>query len=223
MKILFLGYRDWALQAFKEVAKHPKIDIYKVLHSQSELKLSNLEEFDLLITLGWSDELGPDVCKRIRAIGLHCAELDRYSYGTPLQLQIIDRILKTKHRIFPFVYLDSSKRAHTHTREFSHEVDLYLHGDIENIFFQLTATSIVLLNSYLDDYPNISYRKWPAETIVREKRTPADSKIKKEDLPIISTEELYNLIRSLGGPYPHAYIEDEVGKLYFERVRFKKK
>ncbi len=223
MKILFLGYRDWAIRAFEGLTSHPKIERYKILRSQKELDLTNLEEFDLLVTLGWSDELGADVCERIPAIGLHCAELDRYSYGTPLQLQIIDRIVKTKHRIFPFVYVDNAERAHTHTREFSHEMDLFLHGNIEDIFYQLTSTSIALLNCYFDDYPNIYYQKWPAESVVREKRTPADSRIKKEDLTSISTEDLYNLIRSLGEPYPNAYIEDEVGKLYFERVRFKKK
>lgn len=223
MKILFLGYRDWAIRAFESLINHPKIESYRVLRSQKELELTNLEEFDLLVTLGWSDELGADVCGRISAIGLHCAELDRYSYGTPLQLQIIDRIIKTKHRIFPFIHLDKVQRAHTHTREFSHEVDLFLHGNIEDIFFQLTSTSIALINSYFDDYPNISYQKWPAESVVRKKRTPVDSLIKKEDLPNISTEDLYNLIRSLGDPYPNAYIEDEAGKLYFERVRFKKK
>jgi hypothetical protein len=149
--------------------------------------------------------------------------LDRYSYGSPIQLQIIDGINITKHRVFPFSWDEKSGRAHTHTREYSHETLLSLHGNIQDIFLQLTSTSILLLNQYLDDYPNISYKKWPEEKEVRKKRNPADSKISKQDLAALSTEDLYNLIRCLGYPYPNAHIEDERGILYFERARFVKK
>jgi hypothetical protein len=223
MNVVFLSYRDWANKALARVARHPKIKKNIRSHSADELSKINLEDYDLLITLGWSEELGPSVCSRINAIGLHCAELDRYSYGSPIQLQIIDGITITKHRIFPFVWDSSSRRAHTHTREYSHETLLSLHGDIEDIFDQLTSTSILLINQYLDDFPNISYKKWPEETEIREKRTPIDSKIPKESLGSISTLDLYNIVRCLGNPYPNAYIEDDKGTLYFERVRFIKK
>ncbi len=223
MKIVFLSYRDWANKALIRVAQHPRITHYVQCHQMHELDALDLEDYDLLITLGWSEELGSSICSRIQAIGLHCAELDRYSYGSPLQLQIIDGITITKHRIFPFVWDDSSGRAHTHTREYSHETLLSLHGNIEDIFEQLTTTSILLLNQYLDDFPNISYKKWPEEKEVRQKRNPIDSKVPMEILASISTLDLYNLIRCLGKPYPNAYIEDDQGTLYFERVRFVKK
>lgn len=223
MKIVFLSYRDWANKALLVAAQHPKISHSVHCHRASELEVLDLEDFDLLITLGWSDELGPSVCSRITAIGLHCAELDRYSYGSPLQLQIIDGITITKHRIFPFLWDELSRRAHTHSREYSHETLLSLHGNIEDIFAQLASTSILLINQYLDDFPNISFKKWPEENEIREKRTPIDSKITQENLLTMSTLDLYNLIRCLGHPYPNAYIEDDQGTLYFERVRFVKK
>ncbi len=223
MNVVFLSYREWANKALARVAQHPKIIRGIQFHSADELNKLNLEDYDLLITLGWSDELGQSVCSRINAIGLHCAELDRYSYGSPIQLQIIDGITITKHRIFPFVWDASSGRAHTHTREYSHETLLSLHGNIEDIFEQLTTTSILLLNQYLDDFPNISYKKWPEEMEVRKKRNPIDSKLAKENLVSISTLDLYNFIRCLENPYPNAYIEDDQGTLYFERVRFVKK
>lgn len=220
MNVVFLSYRQWAIDALAKVAKHPKIANRIHCHEAAELDRVRLEDFDLLITLGWSDELGPSICSRIKAIGLHCAELDRYSYGSPLQLQIIDGITITKHRIFPFVWDPESQRAHTHTREFSHETLLSLHGNVEDIFEQLTSTSVLLLNQYLDDYPNVTFQKWPEEAVVRPKRTPADSRIEKQDLASLSTRDLYNLIRCLGAPYPNLHVEDEAGTLYFERVRF---
>jgi len=223
VKVIFLSYRDWANDALIRVATHPKISHSVHCNHAGELDNLDLEDYDLLVTLGWSDELGPSICSRIAAIGLHCAELDRYSYGSPLQLQIIDGITITKHRIFPFLWDDLSGRAHTHSREYSHETLLSLHGNIEDIFAQLTSTSILLLNQYLDDFPNISYKKWPKEIEVRKKRTPTDSKIIKENLASMSTLDIYNLIRCLGSPYPNACIEDDQGIIYFERVRFVKK
>jgi methionyl-tRNA formyltransferase len=223
MKVLFLGYRSWSKEAIEKVVSHPKIENYLICQSKKDFEVVDLEKFDLLVTLGWSEELGEGICSKIKAIGLHCAELDRYSYGTPIQLQIIDGIVKTKHRIFPFIYDPTSNRAHTHTREYSHEMDLYLHGGMEDIFYQLTATSIALLNAFFDDYPNIVFKKWPEESITRAKRVPEDSKLEREDFRNYSTKYLYNLIRSLGSPYPNAYVEDEFGTLYFERVRYRKK
>lgn len=223
MNVIFLSYREWANKALARVAQHQKVLKSLHLHTADELENICLEDYDLLITLGWSDELGPSICSRIKAIGLHCAELDRYSYGTPIQLKIIDGITTTKHRIFPFVWDASSARAHTHTREYSHETLLSLHGNIEDIFDQLTSTSIVLLNKYLDDFPNISYNQWPEEKLSRKKRNPIDSKLTKEALASMSSLELYNFIRCLGSPYPNAFIEDDKGTIYFERVRFLEK
>ena len=223
MRIIFLSYRDWANAALYSVANHPKISESIHCHNSKDLEQLDLEKYDLLITLGWSDELGKSVCSRINAIGLHCAELDRYSYGSPLQLQIIDGITVTKHRIFPFIWDEFSGRSHTHSREYSHETSLSLHGEISDVFAQLTSTSILLLNQYLDDFPNITYSKWPEEDEIRKKRLEKDSRLTKENFDTMSSVQLYNFIRCLGTPYPNAFMEDEKGIIYFEKVRFKKK
>ena len=183
----------------------------------------NLQEYDLLMTCGWSEELGLEITDKIKAIGVHCAELDRYSYGTPIQNQIIDGITITKHRIFDFIYDEKSNRAHTHNRLYSHEVDLDLSSNMEDILDNMTQTSIELFNMYLEDYPNINWKKWPAENIIRKKRVPLDSKLTKQEFIGMNTLELYNFFRCLEDPYPNGYIEDESGKLYVKKVEFKRK
>jgi len=183
----------------------------------------DLSKYDLLITCGWSQELGEEVTGKIEAIGVHCAELDRYSYGTPIQLQIIDGITRSKHRIFSFTYDKSSARAHTHNRLYSHEVDLDYSGNMEDILEQLTVTSKVLFIRYLDDYPEIEWKQWPAEDIVRPARRPADSILSKEDVARMDTEQLYNFFRCLEDPYPNGAIEDDKGTLYIQKVMYKKK
>lgn len=223
MKLLFLAYRKWALNVYPTVAKHPKVTDILLCKTRDELNNVSLSDFDLIVSCGWSEELGPEIVNQVEAIGVHCAELDRYSYGTPIQLQIIDGITRSKHRIFSFTYDEKSKRAHTHNRLYAYEVDLDLSGNMEDILEQLTVTSKALFNMYLDDYPNINWREWPAEDIIKHKRKPEDSKLSKEQIMKMNTKELYNFFRCLEYPYPNGYIEDEAGRLYIHRVTYKEK
>ena len=223
MNVIFLAYRQWSLDVYPTIVKHPKVNKCVLCKTHEELMALDLSHYDLLLTCGWSQELGEEVVSKIEAIGVHCAELDRYSYGTPIQLQIIDGVTRSKHRIFSFTYDKDSTRAHTHNRLYSHEVDLDYSGNMEDILEQLTVTSKVLFNRYLDDYPNIEWKQWPAEDIVRPARKPQDSLLSKEDLMKMDTEQLYNFFRCLEDPYPNGAIEDEKGILYIQKVMYKKK
>lgn len=224
MKIIFVAYREWAIKVYPKIKNHPKISESVFCGTIDEIYELNLTNFDLLITVGLSHKIENGVYDQIPTIGLHCAELDRYSYGSPIQLQIIDGIIKSKHRIFRLTSGgEESSRSHAHTREYAQEVDLFLHGGITDIFEQLYFTSINLLNEFIDEYPKIVWRQWPEENIVRIPRKPEDSKLDKNDLAKISTKEMYNLIRALEYPYPNIYIEDEEGILYFNKVSFKQK
>jgi len=223
MKTLFLAYRSWSLEVYDHIKNNCNLTQQMILcKSLEELECFKLEDFDLLITCGWSDEL-EEITKRILTIGVHCAELDRYSYGTPIQLQILDGISFTKHRIFKFTSSQNSSRAHTHTREYSHEVDLDLSGGIDQIFRQLTATSVHLFNLFLNDFPYVVWKKWPVESIKTNARTPEDSVFSMKTISKKSTKEIYDIARCLESPYPNMCIEDDFGYLYIEKVRFVKK
>jgi len=223
MRIIFLAYRPWAIDVFNTIEKHPKVSESTLCTTVADLNKLVISKYNLLITCGWSDELPIKVAQNIEAIGVHCAELDRYSYGSPLQLQIIDGLKRTKHRIFSFTHDPKSSRAHTHNRLFSHEVDLDLSGGMEEVLTQMTATSKVLFNWFLDDFPSIEWNQWPEEDVVRSKRNPSDSVLTKRDIENMTTEQLYNFFRSLEDPYPNGCLEDEFGTLYINKVYFKKK
>lgn len=223
MKVIFLAYRDWAKKVYPTIAKHPKVSEVAYCTDGSQLDQLRVQDFDLLISVGWSEELGKEITESIVCIGVHCAELDRYSYGSPIQLQVIDGVKFSKHRIFSFTWDENSARAHTHNRLYSHEVDLDLSGGMDEILEQMTATSKVLFNMYLYDYPNITWKEWAEEVLVRPKRMPEDSRLCKEDLQKMSTKELYDFFRCLEDPYPNGYIEDDMGRLYINKVTFKAK
>ena len=97
MKVIFLAYREWSLDVYKAIERHPNVQFCVLCKTQVELEKLDLNDFDLIISCGWSEELGNETLSKIKAIGVHCAELDRYSYGSPIQLQIIDGITRTKY------------------------------------------------------------------------------------------------------------------------------
>lgn len=95
---------------------------------------------------------------------------------------------------------------------------------MNDIFINLENTSIILLTKFINTFPDkIKYKIWPEEKVVRKKRTPMDSKIKKSFFNKKKLIDIYNFIRCLEDPYPNAYIEDKFGKLLFKKVRYVKK
>jgi len=218
MKLLFLAYRDWAIEVFPSVVKHPRVKQAVLARSTGEM-LQKLEQesFDLILFCGWSDEPVKDVVERIPTFTAHCAAHDKYSPGTPLQNQINDGVRFTKQRLVRVGYPELS------LRQYSHEVDLDISGGVEDIFLQMKATCIALFNMFLYDYPDLEWRIWPLSEELRRKRTPADSKLGKEDFSRLNARQLYDFMRGLEAPYPNAYLEDDTGKLYFAKVSFKGK
>ena len=156
MKVIFLGYREWALNAFAEIKHHSKIKKYKICMSDEELLLNDLNDYDSLITLGWSDELGEDITSKLKQLACIVLSLTGILTELPIQNQIIDGIKVTKHRIFPFIWDPKSKELTLIQENFSHEVDLSLEGSMEDIFQELSKTSIILLSKFLNDFPNIN-------------------------------------------------------------------
>jgi hypothetical protein len=171
--------------------------------------------YDMILFCGWSDTPVKEIVERIPTFTAHCAADDIYSPGTPLQNQIIDDIRFTKHRLVRVGYPELS------LRQYSHEVDLDISGNMTDIFLQLKATCIALFNMFLYDYPNVEWKEWPASQEQRPKRTPKDSRITSDMLTSMTTRRLYDFIRGLEDPYPNAFLEDEHGRLYFNKVHFK--
>ena len=222
MKIILLGYRKWAKDAFLEL-KNKKIKKTIIIDNKKKLNSISIKNYDLLVTLGWSSNINKKILRNIKTIGLHCAKLDRYSYGSPLQNQIIDGVEITKHRVFPFRENKNFGRIHVTTREYSHEISLSLKGNINDIFENLKNTSIKLINKFINQYPNIKYKKWPSEKIIKRKRLSKDSLITINDLKKCSLKQLYNKMRCLEDPYPNAYLKDKTGTLFIKKVRYQKK
>lgn len=229
MRVAFCAYRDWAKSVITTIQRHPKVtdvihvvdnkDLGTILHGGYPRGLSRRCP-DVVLFCGWStppEKWMVDV--GIPMFSEHPAASDRYSPGTPLQNQILDGITRTKHRLVKVGFPELSPRT------WSHEVDMELSGNMDDILEQMQATSRVLFTRFLDDYPEIEWHTWPELPVQDQvpRRTPEMSQITLDEVNNLSTKELYDRLRCLESPYPNGYIEDQHGRLYIERVRFQAK
>lgn len=224
MNVIFCAYRDWAKRCLPTVAKHPRVSEVRHAEDNDELEylLNTWPEASIVLFAGWSTPPTQELFETFDKVPMfteHPAASDRYTPGTPLQNQILDGIKFTKHRLVQVGYPELS------LRRYSHEVDMDLSGNMDDILFQMEATSKTLFNMFLDSYPNIEWKEWPAvdEKDQVARRVPAQSQLMWSEVGSFTTKQLFDKIRCLESPYPNAYLEDEHGKIYFERVRYEAK
>lgn len=224
MKIIFAAYRIWALEVLKDIQHHPKISEIHHVSSIEELEtfVANLpdnHDYAMVMLCGWSWQVSQETLAKIPVISEHPAYLDEYSLGTPLQNQIVDGISITSHRVVKIGYPELGAREYSA----KHEVDMSLSGNMDDILDRMWRTSYEIYSKFLDDWPHVIWSQWPKAEGYRAPRKPRDSRLTREELSCLSTQRLYDHIRMLGVPYPNAFIEDDDGILYFERVSFKSK
>lgn len=227
MKVIICAYRRWALDVIPTIRKHHNVSDVELVTNNDELEkklwstLTNNETNDtIVLMIGWSTP--PE--KHIVDMGIpifteHPSTSDRYSPGSPLQNQVLDGVRYTKHRLVKVGFPELS------LRQWSHEVDIDLTGNMDDILLSMTTTSKQLFNMFLDDYPNVAWKTWDEVPLEEQaaRRTPEQSKVTREFLSRASAREIYDLFRCLEDPYPNAFFEDETGKVYFKRVEFKSK
>ena len=61
MNIIFLGKRDWAIEVYNSIKHHSKISKIVLAKSHEETLSYNIKNYDLLITCGWSEEIGSEI------------------------------------------------------------------------------------------------------------------------------------------------------------------
>jgi hypothetical protein len=222
IRVIFAAYRDWALDVLPSIESHPNVSHVRHVKSISELEdfVENTKDhYDMVMLCGWSWQVSKDLLSKILVVSEHPAYLDEYSLGTPLQGQIIDGITRTKHRVVKIGYPELGDRLYSK----DHEVDMNLTGNMDDILGEMASTAKTIYTRFLDDFPNISWSQWEKSDSYRSPRKPVDSRITFDEIARIGTAKLYDKIRMLESPYPNAFIEDEDGILYFNRVSYKRK
>ncbi len=214
--ILFGGYRPWAMKVFDYCKSNFKDFSWYHAKDPTELEdLVNVKSVELVILAGWSWIIPEKIIDKNTFVGFHPSDLPDYAGGSPIQNQILDGLTKTKMSLYKL----DEKIDHG---GIIYKEDLSLEGDITEIFDNISASCISLIERLFVDYPEL--RAEPQEGTGKKckRLQPSQSRIEKNSIANFSSIDLYNFIRCRQDPYPNAFIEDEFGTIYFKKVEFRK-
>ena len=75
MKIIFLAYREWSLEVYNSIKENSNIVKIVLCKTHNELLDINLQEYDLLMTCGWSEELGLEITDKIKQVEIKLTKI----------------------------------------------------------------------------------------------------------------------------------------------------
>jgi len=214
MKIVFYGYRDWALDIFSKIKDTEK---YLVTHKDYNI-IGNIKP-DLVFFIGWSSIVPDDIIQNYKCICLHPSLLPKYRGGSPIQHQLINNESIGGVTLF---LMDHG----IDTGDILYQSKISLQGSLSNIFVEIKREGIKGIEAIIDSYQTIDKLKMKqdsAQATFFNRRSGAQSEITFEEIKANDPVYLYNKIRSLNDPYPNAYIKCKDGrKLYIMESKYEK-
>ena len=204
MKIVFYGYRDWALKIFNSLNSQ---NYYLITHNDYKI-LNNIKP-DIVFFVGWSDIIPTEIVNSYNCICLHPSPLPKYRGGSPIQHQIING--ETNSAVSLFI-MDNG----LDTGDIIYQKEYSLNGDLKTIFNNIIDVGVVGIKQVIDDYPYFNKVKQNNNNATFfKRRKPNESEITINDILNSDPLKLHNKIRSLNDPYPNAFIRCKNGnKLY---------
>ncbi len=221
LRVTFCAYREWALEAVRQVLADSDIELVDIIKSDSEYKdkvaLYPDGYVDCIVLIGWSWIIKDDTLRRFLCIGMHPSDLPMYRGGSPIQHQIIDGLERTQISLIT-ISPDGVDVGDIWIKE-----DWDMRGDtMQEILKKLTDSTSKLLNCFFEKFDQLRPQTQDlSKGTYFNRRKPTDSRVTWEYLSAMKLKDVYNLIRALGDPYPNIYIEDEDGnRLLFKEVGY---
>jgi len=212
MKIVLAGYRSWAINAFDRL-----IEKYPDVKFSVETKHKKLLSFDnsIILCAGWSWIFKKDFIEKNKIICLmHPSDLPEYAGGSPIQNQVLEGIENTNATLFK---ADTDIDAGPIIKKTSFSLE----GDMTQIFIELERVTVDLFSHFIEKYPELQFEDQSVQKVYKRLK-PGQSMLQKSKLCDMKSKDIYNFIRCRTDPYPNVYLEDETGRVYFEKVRFEK-
>src|SRR3990167_1867117 len=197
MRVIFHGYRDWALKILENLLKEKR-----------EWKIVNKDKDAVHLYYGWSWMLPKEVYEKNLCLILHLSDLPKFRGGSPLQHQILAGLTRGAFSICRVESEVDSGDIYA-KRRFS------LEGSLDEIFERIVKKGTEATIKMLDDLARGETKPKPQnekKATYFKRRKPEESELKLKDFRNKSAEELYNIIRCLADPYPNAFIVCKDGK-----------
>lgn len=199
MRIACVGYRDWALDIYDEIARQPEHTVL-IIRSRETYTDQSLLDFrpDIALFYGWSWIVNANVISSFDCIMLHPSPLPKYRGGSPIQNQIMAG--ETDAAVTLFIMSEELDAGDIIAQE-----EISLEGHLEDILSRLTQVgSRLTLNFLKNGYSR--RRQDDSQATYCKRRSPDQSEITPEELKTASAKYLYDKIRMLEDPYPNAFI-----------------
>lgn len=205
MRIAAVGYRDWALQIYDEIASKTEHQ-FLIFRSREQYDEQVLMDFNpsLVLYYGWSWIVPQRILERFSCLMLHPSPLPGYRGGSPIQNQIIRGELESKVTIF---LMDQG----LDTGPILGQKSYSLSGSMKDILGRITSIggelTLGILKNGLHPMPQSE-----AGVSTFPRRQPGESELTLDELQRQPAIYLYNKIRMLQSPYPNAFIRTADGK-----------
>ena len=206
MKVLCVGYRDWAISIYTELQKRMPKHTFTIVNSNSNFKKLDFAQVnpDLILFYGWSSIVPTPLLKKYNCVMLHPSKLPEYRGGSPIQNQIINGVIDSAVTLFLMnEQIDAGPILKQHPLSLKGNLKTIL-GNIAKIGCELT---IEILEQGLQPKPQDHSR-----ATYFNRRTPSQSEITVEEILEKPSSYLYNKLRMLDEPYPRPYIVTVDGK-----------
>lgn len=199
MRIVCIGYRDWALRIYSRLQHSVEHEVI-IVKSDKKLDYGLLYSLgpDLVLFYGWSWTIPVEILKQFKCLMLHPSDLPKFRGGSPIQNQILSGVNKSKITIF----------------QMTEEIDagpiiiqkpIDLSGSMIEIFTQMENLGLEATLAFLAD--GITYTQQnDDQATYHKRRTPAESEITWDEFKTSSARQIHDKIRSLQDPYPNAFI-----------------
>ena len=214
MKILCVGYRDWAIKIYKNLIVKKKNKLF--LHytrSNLEKKISKINP-DIILFYGWSWKIKEKIFKNYRCFMLHPSLLPKYRGGSPIQNQIIRGEKMSAVTIFKINEIMDGGDIY-----FQKKISLIgsLNKIFEKIVIEGTKGTLKILNT---KKIKIKIQNHNTATYFT-RRKPEQSEITIREIKEKPAEYIANKIRMLDDPYPNAFIRLKNKKLFIKKFKIK--
>lgn len=217
MKILFCGYREWAVKVYVDIVLNAPTSFLQLASTHEELiNKVTTESWDMIIVVGWSWKIPADIVKNNLVIGMHPSDLPRYAGGSPIQNQVLDGLKDSVATLFRL-------NERFDEGEILAKRPFSLEGHMDDIFKSLGAATTRLILDAIQQHPNHSFAPQGSEGFVRRRLKPEDSRLTIDAMKSMTCERLFDFIRCREDPYPNVFLEDETGKLVFKLVEFERR
>lgn len=216
--VVVCAYRVWAREAFIQLSSNPILSkFYDFQLAESIDELFAIYESELkpqiLMCIGWSWKIPTKILEQSYVCGVHPSDLPKFAGGSPIQHQILAGIEDSQITLFKFTELLDSGPILFKSK-------LSLSGGMQDIFRELTRTSVMLTSAFLTLYPKVIEEQMESPIKKFKRLTAKESELTLKHLHSMSAREIYDFIRCREDPYPNAFLRDNSGIVTFKAVEF---